>query len=684
MNRLAHTTCALLLLLAAPAWGDEWPQPTVQERTSANGQVTVRVTPGESWGEVGGFIGRPKGRHATAEWYQSNNGAREATHAATLLNPIAPVDFLVTDSGILVTLDNWQNAGTDFVVAIYSPAGEIVRKYTLNDLYAFREIRRFGVAGTSILWRCYATSSTALRAPNELQIEDVLGGVLSIRLDTGALNYRREAGTCATQHLLPPQQAAAPITREPVAVGDVPARRWGEVTDGLQLAVQDVAPAQPTQDDSLIHVGVMMRNASDTEITLNSTLPSVGRNDFEYEIDGTWYAFEPAAPAPTPYSTRKLVLARSSAAVTDGNQTTSNGTVVGGMPSAWLLSTISSSLHVMSADGPGAGFVPAPGAHILRARPRRELLAGRQAPVSNPAIMVLKPFTVFEAGEQSVEFNPPDGRPLGGLRIASRPPDDRTLIRQVIARPPDPASVPLVVNSTALQVVGPLTYHELKLPYYTNAVNPPLPDAISRYRYVVNSGIEVAATIDIATGQDGLVLWSMEPASSSNMQAMFDALQFMGALERFRSGDYEPRLLQVTGERGMKPLLVMWLHSPSGKPDQFYLPRPNDAGVTKVASDRLYTRDDFLADARALPLTPQHDAAWAIATAAACAAAATSAELVPDRAEVETGLGEQQDRVIWYVHIPAVRPLGAISSPLPAASYQVDDMDGTCRPIERR
>lgn len=40
----------------------------------------------------------------------------------TLLNPVAPMEYFVTDGGFLMTLDNWHNMGYSKVVVIYSPS----------------------------------------------------------------------------------------------------------------------------------------------------------------------------------------------------------------------------------------------------------------------------------------------------------------------------------------------------------------------------------------------------------------------------------------------------------------------------------------------------------------------------------------------------------------------------------
>jgi hypothetical protein len=74
------------------------------------------------------------------------------TATASLLNPVAPVDFFVTDRGFLVTLDNWPNRGYGAVAAFYSPEGKPIRSYDLSALFTKAEIDGFGHSESSISW----------------------------------------------------------------------------------------------------------------------------------------------------------------------------------------------------------------------------------------------------------------------------------------------------------------------------------------------------------------------------------------------------------------------------------------------------------------------------------------------------------------------------------------------------
>ena len=113
----------------------------------------VRVIPGASWGDTIGFKGASKGPYATAEFYrQDQTRSYRFLKQITLLNPVAPVDFFVTDSGHLVTFDNWHNVGYGKVAAFYGSEGSLLHAHTLNDLFAAAQISQFEQSVSSIWW----------------------------------------------------------------------------------------------------------------------------------------------------------------------------------------------------------------------------------------------------------------------------------------------------------------------------------------------------------------------------------------------------------------------------------------------------------------------------------------------------------------------------------------------------
>jgi hypothetical protein len=190
--QIVFITC---VMLAPSVHADSWPTARIQARASENGQFVVRVVPGKSMGDVYGYGGRPTGPFATAEWHRFDGASYRKIHTTFLLSPIAPVDMEVTNQGVLVTLDNWHNRGIGDILVIYALNGEVIRKYTLTDLYSPEDAKRFKTTASSIHWRCQGVS-TALESDKQLVIDDSIGGRFIVQLETGAFKYLRQGGSC--------------------------------------------------------------------------------------------------------------------------------------------------------------------------------------------------------------------------------------------------------------------------------------------------------------------------------------------------------------------------------------------------------------------------------------------------------------------------------------------------------
>ncbi len=148
---LAIVLCALSSRVAR---ADEWASAQIREVFSKSREYFVRVIPGKSIGDTVGFAGAAKGPYAEAEFYRrEKDRSYHLASTATLVHPVAPVEFLVTDFGFLITFDNWHNMGYGEVVAFYSPRGNLIRSYKLADLFSAAEIDRFSHSVSSLWWR---------------------------------------------------------------------------------------------------------------------------------------------------------------------------------------------------------------------------------------------------------------------------------------------------------------------------------------------------------------------------------------------------------------------------------------------------------------------------------------------------------------------------------------------------
>jgi hypothetical protein len=192
-DQMATALRLLTLLLvacvfAAPARADSWEAPTVTEVFSASRDHFVRITPGKNQSDTIGFAGSAKGPYAAAEYYaRQPDRSYRLMHSATLLNPVAPVRFSVSNDGWLATFDNWHNACFGKVVTIYDPAGKLVKEYELTDLFPPAVVKAMPHSVSSIHWRGQAAyvrddqRTLYVHAANE-------GGFLC-GLETGRFTY---------------------------------------------------------------------------------------------------------------------------------------------------------------------------------------------------------------------------------------------------------------------------------------------------------------------------------------------------------------------------------------------------------------------------------------------------------------------------------------------------------------
>jgi hypothetical protein len=188
---------AALLLVAGVIAADDWPGPRVMTIFSEDGTRFVRVEPGESVGDSVGFAGAKRGRYAKALFYarQPDRSYRLAAEVA-LLNPVAPVDLLLSNSGYLITFDNWHNLGYGKAVAVYSPAGESVASWDLEQLYTPEQLRSIRSSVSSRWWRCAPFHFVDLREQTKVYVREALGGYFVFDLLNGTFAYTTGKAEC--------------------------------------------------------------------------------------------------------------------------------------------------------------------------------------------------------------------------------------------------------------------------------------------------------------------------------------------------------------------------------------------------------------------------------------------------------------------------------------------------------
>lgn len=188
---------AFVCAVAGSARADSWARPQVKEVFSESRDHFVRVIPGDNPEETGGLHGAGKGTTATAEFYrrQADRSYRLA-QTIRLLNPVAPVDFLVSDNGQLATIDNWHNPGYGSIVAVYDAQGGIVKAYALEDLFSGAEIAAFAQSIPSRHWHRGPVYINQDQRTLYVMIES--GRDLIIGLQTGQFAY---CETCDGKYL---------------------------------------------------------------------------------------------------------------------------------------------------------------------------------------------------------------------------------------------------------------------------------------------------------------------------------------------------------------------------------------------------------------------------------------------------------------------------------------------------
>lgn len=192
----------LLFVTSLGVIADSWPRAQTKEVFSESREYFVRIIPGASIGETVGFAGAEKGKHATAEFYRREaDKSYKLITQIILLNPVAPVEFFVSNHGQLVTLDNWHNVGYGKVVALYDAQGRAIQSYELRDLFQPEEIEKLSHSVSSIHWR---NGPAYIRADHKTFLVTVKNGAdFLFGLESGRYKYCEYHGKnyrCRTQN----------------------------------------------------------------------------------------------------------------------------------------------------------------------------------------------------------------------------------------------------------------------------------------------------------------------------------------------------------------------------------------------------------------------------------------------------------------------------------------------------
>jgi hypothetical protein len=188
----------LTLLAVSPAAGDDWPAARAFSAFSEDGRRFVRVVPGSSIGDSVGFAGAPKGAPARGEFFsRGDDRSYRLVADVALANPVAPVAVLVSNTGHVITFDNWHNAGYGVVVAIYEPSGRPVKSWRLEDLYDPSRLPAIPQSVSSRWWRCAASGFVDPPTQRQVYVSERLGGTFVFTLASGTVRYTPGRAACA-------------------------------------------------------------------------------------------------------------------------------------------------------------------------------------------------------------------------------------------------------------------------------------------------------------------------------------------------------------------------------------------------------------------------------------------------------------------------------------------------------
>ena len=145
-----------------------------------------------------GFEGAGTGEHARGLFYalQADRSYRLVADVA-LVNPVAPVDALLTNRGELVTFDNWHNFGFGAVIAIYGPEGALRASYALEELYGEEQLSEVPRSVSSRWWRCRPTGFVDPETETRIYVREVLGGEFVLALSPPSFTYHPGQAECS-------------------------------------------------------------------------------------------------------------------------------------------------------------------------------------------------------------------------------------------------------------------------------------------------------------------------------------------------------------------------------------------------------------------------------------------------------------------------------------------------------
>lgn len=105
---------------------------------------------------------------------------------AYLANALRPMEAHISNSGVLVTLDEYGHPGFENAVVVYDVSGNEVRAYDLQDIYTESALAEMPRTVSSRGWR---NSEELVYFENDaLRVHDIFGNILMFNLADGSIS----------------------------------------------------------------------------------------------------------------------------------------------------------------------------------------------------------------------------------------------------------------------------------------------------------------------------------------------------------------------------------------------------------------------------------------------------------------------------------------------------------------
>ncbi len=161
--------------------GDSWQSPKEQIIESANGKYRLSLVPEDYKTKTPPTITLEKLHHHK----------NEIAYKRTPVNEISPVEIYVSDSGHVITLNDWLRSGYKHSLVIYDPKGNIIRDSALEDIFTEEEIKnKVKRSVSSRSWRYHGEKP--FFKDNTFVITTLWGTKLDINIIDGKIYQKKD------------------------------------------------------------------------------------------------------------------------------------------------------------------------------------------------------------------------------------------------------------------------------------------------------------------------------------------------------------------------------------------------------------------------------------------------------------------------------------------------------------